>query len=701
MPWSLADARFLLRRASGLLRRGLASLRTRGVRASWERTQAQFRRLRPPPAHTLFEPGPTPAGGFALATSDAPAASIVIPVFNQVEHTLRCLFALSKVPAQTPFEVIVVDDGSSDGTPARLAGIQGLRYHQRDTNGGFIAACNDGARMARGDLLVFLNNDTVPQPGWLDALVGTFSDEPNTGLAGAQLRYPDGRLQEAGGVVFSDGSGWNYGRHESADDPRFAYLREADYVSGAAIAIPRGLFQEVGGFDDHYAPAYYEDTDLAFKVRGAGRKVVYQPRAVVVHEEGATAGTDTTTGAKAYQVRNRERFAQRHAAVLKDHAEANTVPAPATVHRRQRQVLIIDALTPTPDHDSGSLRLVNLMHLLREEGAHVVFLPANRAHAGHYTEQLQQLGVETWHAPHAARPPAWLREHGPRFDTVMLCRHYVASEFLPLVRRHAPQARVVFDTVDLHYLREQRGAELAGDAALARAAARTQQLELGVISRSDVTAVVSPMERDLLVKDAPQAQVEVLSNLHQLAGSGLPFAQRRDLLFVGGFRHPPNVDAVRWFVEQVFPRIRDAAPDIRLHCIGGHVPPAVQALSSHDGVSIHGHVPDIDPYLEGCRVALAPLRFGAGVKGKVNLSMAHGQPVVATPTAVEGMHLRDGHDVLVAESADDFADAVLRLYRDESVWQALAEHGRENVRAHFSLDAARDTVRRVFLDPTR
>ncbi len=701
MPWSLADARFLLRRASGLVRRGLASLRTRGLRTSWERTMAQFKRLRPAPAHALFEPGATPEAGFALPTSDLPAASIVVPVFNQVQHTLRCLFALSKLPARTPFEVIVVDDGSSDETQERLAHIEGLRYHRRENNGGFIAACNDGASLARGELLVFLNNDTVPQPGWLDTLADTFADEPCAGLVGAQLRYPDGRLQEAGGVVFADGNGWNYGRHESPDDPRFAYLREADYVSGAAIAIPRALFDAVGGFDDHYAPAYYEDTDLAFKVRAAGRKVIYQPRAVVVHEEGATSGTDTTSGPKAYQVRNRERFAQRHAEVLRGHADSSTVPSPATLHARQRQVLIIDALTPTPDHDSGSLRLVNLMRLLREEGAHAVFLPANRAHAGGYTEQLQQMGVEAWHAPHAARPPAWLREHGPRFDTVMLCRHYVAREFLPLVRQHAPQARIVFDTVDLHYLREQRGAELAQDAALMRAAARTRELELDVIARSDLTTVVSATERELLAKDAPQAKVEVLSNLHRLASGGLPFAQRRDLLFVGGFRHPPNVDAVRWFVEQVFPLVRAAEPGIAFHCIGGHVPPSVQALASQPGVSIHGHVPDIDPYLQGCRVALAPLRYGAGVKGKVNLSMAHGQPVVATPAAVEGMHLRSGHDVLVADSAEAYAEAVIRLYRDEALWQAIAEHGRENVRMHFSLDAARETVRRVFLPARR
>jgi GT2 family glycosyltransferase len=696
MTWSLADARFIVHRATSLIDRGIVSLRTRGLRASWNRTLAQFRNLSVRPADPLYVP--TDSVELAFAISDAPRASIVIPVFNQLAHTLQCLRALAEYPPSCATEVIVVDDGSTDATPQRLASIPGLRYHRRENNGGFIAACNDGAALAHGEFVAFLNNDTVPQPGWLDVLIDALVTESRAGLVGAQLRYPNGRLQEAGGVVFSDGNAWNYGRYESPEDPRYGYLRDADYVSGAAIALRRELFLSLGGFDAEYAPAYYEDTDLAFKVRAAGLRVVYQPASVVLHEEGATSGTDLSVGPKAYQTRNRDRFMRKHALALARHPASSVIPAPAVLHARQRQILVIDALTPAPDQDSGSLRLVNLMRLLRQEGAHVCFLPARLLHAGPYTHLLQHAGMEVWYAPFASRAPAWLREHGARFDAVVMCRHYIAREFLPLVRRHAPQARAIFDTVDLHYLREQRGAELARDTALARAASRTRRLELDVVARSDVTLVVSGTERDLLARDAPGAQVEVLSNLHQPTGDGEPFAHRRDLVFVGGFRHPPNVDAVRWFVERAFPLIHDEIPDARFHCIGGHVPPEVSSLSRHPGVVVHGHVPDIGPFMNGCRIALAPLRYGAGVKGKINLSMAHGQPVVATPVAVEGMHLQHGHDVLVAEDPADFAAEVIRLYRDETLWNRLSANGRENVRRHFSLDAARDTVRRVFFD---
>lgn len=700
MSFSLAEARFLFDRAFGLARRGLASLRTRGWQASWERVKTHFRRVPARRRAALYFPM-SAASAFAVPFSPSPRASIIVPVYNQLAHTRVCLLALTEHPPTAPCEIIVIDDGSSDGTASALPQIQGLRYHRRASNGGFIAACNDGAALARGEYLVFLNNDTVPQPGWLDALLDAVERDPNAGLVGAQLLYPDGRLQEAGGVVFSDGSAWNYGKFESPDDPRYAYLRETDYCSGAAIAVPRELFDALGGFSETYAPAYYEDTDLAFAVREAGKRVVYQPASQVVHVEGATAGTDTNSGAKAYQTTNRAKFVSRRREALAKQLPPGTVPTPGSLHRNRRQILIVDALTPAPDRDSGSLRLINLMRLLQKEGAHLVFLPADLKRSERYTQALQRMGVETWYAPYSGGAPTWFREHGGRFDAVVLCRHYVAGEFLPLVSKYAPDAKIVFDTVDLHYLRDARGADLAGDRIALSQARATRKRELDVIARSDVTLVVSEAERELLSKDAPSAIVELISNLHETARAGGAYAQRRDLVFVGGFRHPPNVDAVLWFANEVFPAILAERPDVRFHCIGADPPPSVLALANRESVIVHGHVPDIDPYMDGARIGLAPLRYGAGVKGKVNLSMAHGQPVVATPCAVEGMHLRDGHDVLVAESAQDFAAAVLRLYEDQALWETLSKNGLDNVTRHFSPDAARDAVRRIFFSDPR
>lgn len=690
---SSADARHHLARILGLLRRGWISLRTRGVRASWQRIAARLGTRTAAAAALFVPPAEAPTRVPAAA---APEISIVIPVHGQLAHTLACLGAIAAHPPRRAIEVIVVDDSSPDDSRRVLARIDGLHLLQRAENGGFVAAANDGAGAARGAFIAFLNNDTVPQPGWLDALADAFDSDPRCGLAGAQLLYPDGRLQEAGGIVFADGSAESYGRFDDPSLAAYGFVRDADYVSGAAMLIRTALFREIGGFADAYRPGYYEDTDLAFAVRARGLRVRYQPMARVVHVEGASAGTDPARGMKAAQVRHRALFAARWPQALAAQPAPGTRVTAANLVRTRPQVLVVDALTPTPDRDSGSLRLLNLMRMLQDDGAHVVFWPANRAHAGADTQRLQALGIEAWHAP-GPRAPAWLRAHGARFDTVLVCRHYVAREFLPLLRAHAPQARVVFDTVDLHFLREQRAAEVQGDAALARSAARTRALELDLVRRCDATLVVSEAERALLHATLPDARVEVLGNIVELAPPGPGHAARRDLLFVGGFRHPPNVDAMRWFVSEVWPRVRGHAPAMQLHVVGADAPAEILALARVPGVRLHGHVPDLVPLLTQARIAIAPLRFGAGVKGKVNQAMAHGVPVVATACAVEAMHLHDGDDVLVADTADAFAAAILRLETDAALWQRLADHGCASVAQHFSADAARPVLRRVLL----
>ncbi len=700
MSMSLADARYHLKRIVGLIRRGLASLRTRGWRATLHRVGVHTRRQPPPQRAPLYLPAPAAFAPFSVPRSEHPRASIVIPVYNHCAHTLACLRALAAHPPQADCEILVIDDGSSDETRRWMPAIGGLRYHVRAQNGGFIAACNDGLRLSRGDYVVLLNNDTVPQPGWLDALLDTFSRMPEAGLVGAQLLYPDGRLQESGGVVFRDGSCWSYGRFESAEDPRFSALRDTDYCSGAVLAIPRALFEQLGGLDTRYAPAYYEDTDLAFKVRAAGRRVLVQPASRVVHDEGTSNGTDTGSGVKAYQVRNQQVFAAKWQQALAAQLPAGSVPTPANQHHGRRQILILDESVPQPDRDSASLRQFNLIRMLLAGGAHVVFVPTRGEHAGKATEALQALGVEVWHAPFLPGVSRWLRENGPRFAVVMMVRYHVANECLALVRQFAPQARTVFDTVDLHYLRERRGAEVAADAGQMRGAERTRAAEFAVMAGTDVTVLVSAAEQQQLAIDAPDVQVALISNLHEVAGKGAGWAQRQDLVFVGGFRHLPNLDAMQWFIGEVFPRIRLQLPQVRFHCIGADVPADIQTLAERQaGVVVHGYVPEVTPYMDGCRIAVAPLRFGAGVKGKINLSMAHGQPVVATTCAVEGMHLRDGQDVLVGDEAQAFADAVVRLYRDPALWETLATNGLCNIAEHFSLDAAQAAVERVFFSP--
>jgi GT2 family glycosyltransferase len=678
-----------------LLAQATRTVRTRGLRGALLRAQRTQAQGTPPAIYAaLVKPVGEIEAPSAFPLLDSPDVSIVIPVHGKWAYTAGCLRSLADVSCEASFEVIVVDDRSDDETAEELARIEGLVCIHNEQNLGFVGSCNRGAGQARGRYLVFLNNDTQVLDGWLDALIETFEQHPECGLAGARLLYPDGRLQEAGGIIFRDGSGWNYGRYDAPDRPEYLFAREVDYCSGACIMLPSDVCRELGGFDMQYAPAYYEDTDLAFRVRALGLQVRIQPLANIVHHEGVTSGTDTGSGTKRFQSINREKFLQRWQAELEDHPPPVVDPDNRSEIRRARdhglkgRVLVVDAYTPEPDQDSGSLRLRYLMDCLLDLGYGVTFLPDNRGYAGRYTQELQAAGIEALYDPWVRSLQGFFSERGPEFDFVMISRHYVASRYLALLRKHCPDARFIFDTVDLHYLREERLAELEQSLSLKRSAAQTRRSELGVIEAADVTLVVSPVEQAVLREAAPDARVCVISNVHEVVGSRRPHAERKDIFFVGGYQHPPNIDAVQWFVGSVWPLIREQLPDVVFHLIGSKAPEQVRALHG-GGVKFHGYVEDLDPFLDGCRIAVAPLRYGAGIKGKVNLSMSRGQPVVATPTAVEGMFVKPGQDVLVAETAEEFAASVVRLYGDEDLWNRISTMGLENVERYFSVETAR------------
>lgn len=261
----------------------------------------------------------------ADAGVDLPTTSIIIPCFNKVSYTRGCLDALREnLPARFRGEIVVVDDASTDETAeylrAEAARDERVKIVTNRRNVGFILSCNRGARKASGDVLVFLNNDTIPLPGWLPPLLRTLRDFPDAGAVGGKLIYPDGRLQEAGSVVFKDASGANFGRNDyEIDAALYNYVRPVDYCSGALLATPRRLFQKLGGFDTCYRPAYYEDADYCFRLRRQSYRVYYQPESAIVHLEGVSSGTDCSNGVKRYQLVNREKFLARWARVLRRH----------------------------------------------------------------------------------------------------------------------------------------------------------------------------------------------------------------------------------------------------------------------------------------------------------------------------------------------------------------------------------------------
>jgi GT2 family glycosyltransferase/glycosyltransferase involved in cell wall biosynthesis len=610
-----------------------------------------------------------------IVPSSQPLVSVVIPVYGKVDYTLRCLASIAAHPPSAAFEVIVVDDCSPDDSVAVLSAVAGVRLVRNAQNQGFIRSCNHGARQARGEYLYFLNNDTEVLPGWLDELLRTFEIFPGTGLAGSKLLYPDGRLQEAGGIIWQDASAWNFGRFGDPALPVYNYAREVDYISGASIMLPKALFDELGGFDELYLPAYCEDADLALKVRARGDRVIYQPLSGVIHHEGISSGTDTSSGVKAYQVENFKKLRARWGERLAAHTP-NGVDVDSQKDRGcTRRALVLDHCTPTPNQDAGSVIAYNVMILLRDMGFQVTFIAEdNFLYLPEYTAGLQRAGIEVLYAPYVTSVEQHLAQHGQRYHLVSLFRPGVVDRHLRDVRRYAPNAKALFHTVDLHFLRMSREAALLADAAKQRAADAMKRQELAAICLCDGAILHSTVELEMVRRDLPTANLHVFPLVMAIPGTATPFAARRDVVFVGGYQHTPNIDAVQYFVGEVMPLLRAQVPGVRFHIVGSQPPASVLALAGAD-VIVHGFVDNIAPLLDGMRVSVAPLRYGAGIKGKIGSAMAQGLPVVATPLAAEGMSLTDGVNILVADGAAALADRIAALYHDEALWNRVSAAG--------------------------
>jgi len=275
---------------------------------------------------------------------------------------------------------------------------------------------------------------------------------------------------------------------------------------------------------------------------------------------------------------------------------------------------------------------------------------------------------------------------------VTLCRHYIAVHHVDTVRQVNPKAQIWFDTIDLHYLRLRRQFELDGKKSTRNQAELAHREEMAVMAQSDLTIVVSEVEVEELAREAPAARVAVVSNIHEIDETETRREGRNGVLFIGGFQHPPNVDAVEFYAEQIWPLFREQCPKVPTYIIGSKMPDRLRELGERHGLVMLGFVEDLSPYFDECVLSIAPLRYGAGVKGKVNQALSFGLPVVGTPIALEGMGLIDQEHILMASEPEAFASAMAEAYSDEALWSKLSRNGRASLEGRFTPDVARDAL---------
>lgn len=626
---------------------------------------------------------------------DQPDVSIVMPVRNKFPTTYNGLASLLLAHNNASFEVILVDDGSSDDTVAAPGLIKGVRHVRHEAALGFLLSCNDGASRARGKYIVLLNNDVEVTNGWLDELIWPFENFDRIGLVGSQLLYPDGKLQESGGIIWGNGVAWNYGRGGNPHEPRFNYTRQVDYVSGASIMLPRELWKELGGFDEEFAPAYYEDTDLAFRVRRAGYKTLVAPLSRVIHFEGISSGTNTASGIKMYQKINQPKFRSRWANDFRNNGVEASQPDSAKDRNVYLRALLLDSQLPTPDKDAGSYAAIQEIRLLQSLGFKITFASQSLLYQGEYTEALQRMGVEVLYAPYFLCLAQVLERRGAEFDLVYITRYSVAQDIVELVRRWAPRSKIVLNIADLHFLREMRMAMAADDKQMMKTAVATRDAELSVMSKVDLVLSYNEVEHVVIMSHGHNTDQVAKCPWVVDVPERIPSRESRSgIAFLGGFGHPPNVEAVEFFVEKVMPLLRKRLPGVSFLVYGSNVPESILKLESDD-VIVRGYVGDVAEVYDNCRVFVAPLLSGAGIKGKVIGALARGVPCVLSAVAAEGTPVRGGTEALIASKPSEWRDSVVRLYEEKLLWDSVSAAGRNLARDQYSFEAGQVLMQRA------
>jgi GT2 family glycosyltransferase len=607
---------------------------------------------------------------------ERPRASIVIVAWKQKDMLLACLRSICEtVGRDVEYEVIVVSNDAPQAIlDALRSGTEGIRLVESRVNLGFGGGNNLGVSVARGDYVVLLNDDAIVAPGWLEWLVATADAHPHAGAVGSLILFPDGRIQEAGSIIWADGSALGVSRYAPGDSLEWMFVRRVDYASACSLLVNRRAWNEVGGFDPEYHPAYYEDVDLCLALREHGYVVLFEPRSRVWHHESASSDQRFK---RFLFARNQKRIQAKWAEQLglQEPAQPTSPAARARATWRAAGVpatiLAVDDRIPEPSLGSGFGRMFDALLELARRGHAVSLLPTQGA-SGSLPDALVTAGVRIVRGEireHLMRP--WVN-----YDVVLVSRPSNFDKVAAIVRERQPHAALVYDCEALFWRRMERQAAMMDDSDERRnlrvAASRMRDLEERIVVEADVAVTVSPEEADLLRHDEGCCPIHVIRPAEPKVRLGPEtYDERGGVAYVAGWLSgttSPNADGLRWFAADVLPLVRQSIPWVRVHVTGANPPQDLLELADPN-LFFTGHVADLEAFYGQTRVVIAPIRFGAGVKVKIIQALQYGVPVVSTVCGAEGIETFGLDAIAVADTAGEFANALVGLLTDRAAWQ--------------------------------
>lgn len=624
---------------------------------------------------------------FSLPKFQQPMVSIIVPAYNLFELTYHAIASIVFAFNKTSYEVILADDCSTDETAEAEDIIDNLVVSRNAENLRFLKSCNQAADLAKGKYIVFLNNDTEVTSYWLDELVNIMEKDESVGMTGSKLLNLDGSLQEAGGIVWGNGMPWNVGRNANPQAPEYNYVRQVDYLTGAAMCIRTDVWLQVDKFSEELAPCYFEDTDLAFKVRQAGFKTLYTPFSQVVHFEGQSHGTDVTQGLKKNQVINQKVFGKKWFKAFRLNG-VEGIENSKTVKDRNinHRILVIDYATPELNKDAGGYAAIQEIKLLISLGFKVTFVPENLAFFGKHTKALQAMGVEVLYAPFYISVPDVIQKRVKEMDAVYITRYSVAEKYIDLIKQHS-NCKILFNNADLHFLRELRSALKNGrDEVKLQGAIQTRSAELDVCQKVDAILCYNTTEHAVIASHILETEkLHLTPWVLENKSAGPSFEQRQGIAFLGGFNHFPNVECVEFLADKVMPMLAEQRPDICLYVYGSNMPDTFSEFET-DNMKLVGYAEHLDEVYHNHRVFVAPLHSGAGIKGKILEAMAYNVPCVLSDVAAEGTGLTHGISALIANKADDVVQSIIKLYDNAELWAKISSNEAIIVESSFSFE---------------
>ena len=629
---------------------------------------------------------------------NSPLVSIIIPVSNSFNYTYKCINSILNADSSFYYEIIIIDETLNNKIKLLIE-----MYKQNQSNNtiyyktkkykNYIENCNQAVRLSNGKYIAFLRDNTKVYKNWLTYLLKTIENDKKIGLVGSKLIYSNGILEEAGGIVWNNGEYSNYGRGSDANLPEFNYIKEVDFISGISFIIRKSIWNKIGGFDERYDQIYYQFINIAFLLRNNGYKIIYQPKSLVKHYTQISIWNNNLSF---IQEIDKKKFLEEWKYKLKYQLSVNNTFLARDRSINRSRILVIDRYVPNFDKDAGGRCCFMYLNIFNEIGLKVTFLGDYVGKIEPYTSILQQKGIEVLYGNSYKNKKLeiWLKENIKYFNYIYLQRPDISIKYIDFIKKYS-SGKIFYFAHDLHYIRLLREFNITKKIKYYIKSRYMEKIEREIFNKVDIIHIVGSYEYKILKDEYKNKTIrniplyiyeEPLKNIEK------NFHKRKDLIFVGGFEHSANVDAIIWFAKEIYPKIIKIFPNIILHIISSKISKKISQLESKN-IKIEGFMSDEDLHsmYQKCRIAIAPLRYGAGVKGKV-IEAAYNQiPMVTTTIGGEGIDNSIG-TFIMEDNPEKMAEIISRLYVDYSKLKQMSDSGLKLIEKYFSKSYAKKVI---------